>query len=70
MHYPNTGLGGTEEKARETSLRIDKGWTTLLPIATSGELAMKVWRHSQHFCNLSDKRTVIFHFKFSNFFFS
>jgi len=29
---------------------------------------MTVWRHIQHFCNLSDKRTVKFRIKFSFFF--
>jgi hypothetical protein len=47
---------------------LNLGWTTLSPIATSGELAMKVWRHSQNFCNFSDKRIVTFHITFSNFF--
>jgi hypothetical protein len=41
---------------------------TLPPVATSGELAMKVWRHSQNFCNLSGTSIVKFRIKFSNFF--
>jgi hypothetical protein len=41
---------------------------TLSPVATSGELAMKVWRHGQNFCNLSDTSIVKFRIKFSNFF--
>jgi hypothetical protein len=49
----------------ELAHTLDPGWTTLSPIATSGELPMKVWRHSRHFCNLSDKRTVKFRIKFS-----
>jgi hypothetical protein len=29
----------------------EAGRATLSRIATSGELAMEVWQHSQHFCN-------------------
>jgi hypothetical protein len=47
---------------------IELGWTTLSPIATSGELATKVWRQSQDFCNFSDKRNAKFRAKFSIFF--
>jgi hypothetical protein len=41
------------------------------PVAsrTRGELTANVRRHSQHFCNLSDKRVVKFRIKFSKFFF-
>jgi hypothetical protein len=47
---------------------LHPGWTTLSPIATSGELAMEVWRHSQHVCNLSDKELLISHRIFYFFF--
>jgi hypothetical protein len=36
----------------------EPGLATLSPVATSGEL--KVWRHSQNFCNLSDTSIVKF----------
>jgi hypothetical protein len=27
---------------------IEPGWTAMLPVATSGELIMKVWRHGKN----------------------
>jgi hypothetical protein len=54
---------------RETEqVSLMPGWATLSPLATSGKLAMKVWRHRQHFCNSSDTRIIKFHIKFSNLF--